>query len=125
VSLTVTESQAVFDLIHWLADAPKLLGAAGGPAPVSDERAAKALRLLADHAYRRLQVGIDQALIARGIARARQARCYGQAEAVCEAILRHVAAGADAIPWPSISRPFDEWHQAVVSQTPERRGARR
>lgn len=77
MALTVSESSAVLDLLHWLGVHPL------GERLVDDERAAAALALLADHAGKTLQIHVQPA----------EAR---------EAIERLAARLADA--WPSRCR---------------------
>ncbi len=53
MALTVSESSAVFDLLHWLGVHPL------GERLVDDDRAAAALALLADHAAKTLQIAVQ------------------------------------------------------------------
>jgi hypothetical protein len=107
MALTVTEAQAVFELMHWLADTP--LWRAGDQAPkVSDERALEHLQLLAQHAGRRLQLTIPTEHLERAIGHHQAAESDGAAQAVCRAIDAHLAHNG-SLPWPSIRRPYDEW----------------
>jgi hypothetical protein len=62
--MTVTQAQAVFDLVDWLSCTPKYSGDL-----VTDERAREALRLLADHAGQRMQGTITDDRIDRAVQR--------------------------------------------------------
>jgi hypothetical protein len=64
MSMTVTQAQAVFDLVDWLSCTPKYSGAL-----VTDERAREALRTLADHAVQRMQLTISNTRIDKAIER--------------------------------------------------------
>lgn len=64
MSLTVTQAQAVFDLVDWLACKPKYSGNL-----VTDDRAREALRTLADHAGQRMRLTISDDRIDRAIER--------------------------------------------------------
>lgn len=59
--MSVTQAQAVFDLLHWLNVDPVV--------PVDDERARRALRTLADHASKRMQLTIRDVEVAAAIER--------------------------------------------------------
>lgn len=85
MSLTVTESQAVFDLLNWLADTPRHDGFAR-ERRVSDDHAVEALGILATAAGRRLQLSPDDTLPALIVERLQAADSDGAAQAVCRAI---------------------------------------
>ncbi len=86
MSLTVTESQAVFDLLRWLADTPRHDGFARVERKVSDDEALEALAILATAAGRRLQLSPDTKLPALIVERLQAADSDGAAQAVCRAI---------------------------------------
>lgn len=65
--MTVTQAQAVFDLVDWLSCTPKY-----GGNPVTDERAREALRTLADHASHRMQLTVSNDRIDKAIERKAQ-----------------------------------------------------
>jgi hypothetical protein len=62
--MTVTQAQAVFDLVDWLSCTPKY-----GGNLVTDDRAREALRTLADDAVQRMQLTVSNARIERAIER--------------------------------------------------------
>ncbi len=103
MSLTVTESQAVFVLLDWLA----------GAVPPWDggeiERGAiESMELLGAHAGKTLQMVSDERLPGRVVERLRAADSDGAAQAVCRALDAHKRHGG-SIPWPSVSGPFADW----------------
>lgn len=104
MSLTLTESQAVFDLLLWLADKPRRSG------KVSDTEAIEALELLGRAAGRRLQMSPEARLPALIVERLRVADSDGAAQAVCRAIVAQWAKGGlIKIPWSSVREPFTAW----------------
>jgi hypothetical protein len=116
--LTVTESSAVFDLLHWLGHHPTRDVAK----VVTDDEAAAALALLADHAGRRLQLPVRPDEVRQALARLggrlAGADSDGAAQAVCRAIEGHVA-HSGGLPWPSLRRPFEAWQEAHARCAPE------
>jgi len=114
VALTVTEANAVFDLLHWIGGhqvAPngELVDTR---CPVTPAEAADALALLGEHAGARLQVTVRPAearqAVQRLAGRLAGADSDGAAQAVCRGIATHLAHNG-SLPWPSIRRPYDEW----------------
>lgn len=100
MSLTVTEAQAVFDLLRWL-----------GPRPDDTEvvdvaQAAGAAQLLLERAGKRLQIGVRTDEGSEAVLR--HAERLAAAEAVCEAIAEHLRHGG-TLPWPSIRHPYERW----------------
>jgi hypothetical protein len=77
VSLTVTESQAVFDLLCWLAQHENYRGEL-----LPETEAVEAMGILATAAGRRLQLSPDSALPALIVERIRAADSDGAAQAV-------------------------------------------
>lgn len=67
---------------------------------------------LADAAEAKLHSGVDGDDVARCLPsvldRRRGQESDGAAQAVCRGIQSHIGHGG-SLPWPSISRPFEEW----------------
>lgn len=103
MSLTVTESQAVFDVLGWLAGSPE-------PGFTAIE-AVDAMEVLEAGAYKRMLCRPGGDLPARIVERLAAADSDGAAQAVCRAIEAHCAKGG-GIPWPAIRSPFAEWQAA-------------
>lgn len=61
MALTVSEASAVFDLLHWLGVHPL------AERVVDDDRAARALELLANHAGKTLQISVQPGEVRRAI----------------------------------------------------------
>ena len=81
-------------------------------APVDPDVLEAALFGLADAAEAKLHSGVDGDDVARCLPAVLERRLGqesdGAAQAVCRGIQSHISHGG-SIPWPSISRPFDEW----------------
>jgi hypothetical protein len=92
VSLTVTESQAVFDLFRWLSETPRHDGVRV-ERKVPDAEAIEAMETLASAAGRRLQISPDTTLPARIVERLQAVASDGAAQALARAV--------------------DEWERAV------------
>lgn len=103
MSLTVSESAAVFTVLRWLSGRREF----GTPIP-TDRDVVAALTLLGERAGQRLQLSPGRVELARISERLTAADSDGAAQAVCEALGVHIAHGG-SIPWPSIRRPFEEW----------------
>lgn len=80
--------------------------------PVDPDVLEAALFGLADAAEAKLHSGVDGDDVARCLPsvleRRRGQESDGAAQAVCRGIQSHIDHGG-SIPWPSISRPYEEW----------------
>lgn len=105
MSLTVTEAQAVCDLLAALDP----IGIRNDARP-EPERVAKAVEFLAARAQKTLMAGplVDPKRIVGMLA---GAESDGAAQAVCRAIDDHLGHGG-SLPWPSIRKPFEAWQAA-------------
>lgn len=106
MAVTVSEASAVFDLLHWLGVHPL------GEQLVDDDRAARALELLANHAGKTLGIGVQPGEARQAIdklaGRLAAADSDGAAQAVCRGLATHIQHGG-SIPWPTIRRPLEDW----------------
>lgn len=110
MSLTVTEAQAVNDLLRFVAAAPD-----ASNEKVDEGRALEAAKLLAAHAHKTLSAGLTgkdvSGVIWPRFTNRLAARDARAATEVCLALARHESHGG-SIPWPSIERPFRAWREA-------------
>lgn len=125
MSLTVTESQAVFDLLRYLSGTRRGGHFAGDV--VSDAEAIEAMEILARGAYKRMQVAPDGDLPALVVERLAAADSDGAAQAVCRELELQRFVGADGTTrytWDTaagqVLEPFEEWRRLQDSELGER-----
>lgn len=103
--MNISEANAMFRLLDWL-------GATRPMDPVTDGDVAEAWFLLAERAGKALQMPVTTRQVWEAFeAFGERLRGTAEAEAVCEALARHVAHGG-VIPWPQVEVPFGNWAAA-------------
>lgn len=121
MTMSITEANALLKVLDWLGYRHQVAGAFLVE-EVPDDDAAAALTGLAQVATARLQLSVDVDEVARAVqrlsGRLAGAESDGAAQAVCQALARHVAKGG-SIPWPSIERPFAQWQAAHTAAQPQ------
>lgn len=115
MSLNVTESQAVFDLLRWLAQHENYRGEL-----LPDSEAIEAMEILAKAAGRRLQIGPDAKLPALIVERLQAADSDGAAQAVCRAIDAAVRREDRKIDHRLIRAAFEVWAERQNVELGER-----